>query len=455
MVSPKPKRAAKPSVEGTAKRRSRRSSDAGLSTWRRFQTLHSAPQPEAPTYPPISSIPRTPSTRLSQPDAFPRPFPNGPVLATTLDSLSPARPPTILYLAYGSNLSAEVFLGRRAIRPLSAVNVSAPSLRLVFDLPGLPYAEPCFANTALRKIPGTPPKLPPEVPDIPDLPDPPPFKPPHPRDFKRNSAGDPTWDSGLIGVVYEVTVEDYAKIIATEGGGASYQQILVPCFALPPTVGIPEKPDIPELPKPFIARTLFAPRLPDVPDSDETTTAVDDGDDRGDPDKPTPPEPPSWFRRLLLPVRRPDPDYAQPSARYLKLITEGAAEHDLPGEYQAYLQALQPYTVTTWRQKIGRVLLLGFWAPVFLLAMVVGPLLSNKEGKSPTWLAATMSVVFNLVWMSHDTIAKPLFGDGERTIEESGGGHKVQRAGRYSWIRGEGVCGDEEKQSLLSDTNER
>ncbi|KAK0657066.1 hypothetical protein B0T16DRAFT_400825 [Cercophora newfieldiana] len=452
MVSPK--KAPKPSVDAAARYRSRRSSDAGLSTWRRFQTLHSTPKPKAPTYPPISSIPRTPATRLSQPDASPSPFPAEPVLAADFDSQAPSQPPTLLYLAYGSNLSAETFLGRRQIRPLSAVNVSAPSLRLVFDLPGLPYAEPCFANTALRKIPGGPPKLPPEVPDLPDLPDPPPFKPPHHRSFKRNSAGDPIWDNGLIGVVYEVTAEDYAKIIATEGGGASYQQILVPCLPLPPSVGVPEKPPIPELPKPFIARTLYAPRLPDIPDDDDKATAADDGDgdDGDDPAEPTPPEPPSWFRKLLLPVRRPDPDYAQPSARYLKLITDGAAEHDLPGEYQEYLQALQPYAVTTLRQKIGKILFLGFWAPLFLLAFIGGRFFANKEGKTPAWLAATMSVVINLVWVSYDAIAKPLFGDGERTMKEGdcGDSAKAQRARRYSWIRGDGAGDDEEKRCLLS-----
>jgi len=355
---------------------------------------------------------------------------------------------TLLYLAYGSNLSSEVFLGRRKIRPLSAVNVSAPSLRLVFDLPGFPYAEPCFANTALRKIPGGPPKLPPGAPDIPDIPDHPPFKHPHPSDFRHNLAGDPVWDNGLIGVVYEVTPEDFAHIIATEGGGASYQQILVPCVPLPPTVGVPEKPPIPELPRPFIARTLYAPRLPDIPDDGDKATDDDDGDD---PDKPTPPEPPSWFRKLLLPVRRPDPDYAQASARYLKLITDGAAEHDLPGEYQAYLQALQPYTVTSWRQKIGRVLFLGFWAPAFLLGMISGRLLADKEGKTPPWLAATMTVLFNLVWMSYDFFAKPHFGDGERTMgggEDGGGEGQGSRTQRSSWLRREGACDDEEKRCL-------
>ncbi|KAK5658896.1 hypothetical protein OQA88_1710 [Cercophora sp. LCS_1] len=421
--------------------------DLGFSIWRRLQTLE-PPQPKAPSYPLVASIPRTPSARLTQPDAVPFPFPSEPVLAPA----GPAQPETLLYLAYGSNLSSEVFLGRRGIRPISRVNVSAPSLRLVFDLAGLPYREPCFANTAIRKIPGTPPKLPPGAPDIPDLPDPPPFKPPH-----HSATGDPTWDGGLIGVVYEVTRSDFAKIMATEGGGASYREILVPCLALPPTVGVPEKPPVPELPKPFIARTLYAPRLPDVPndgDKDKTRDGGDDDDDDGD--EPEMPEPPSWFKKLLLPVRRPDPDYAQPSARYLGLITEGAKEHDLPGAYQEYLGSLKPYTITTCRQRVGQVLFLLFWAPLFIIVLFGGKLFADDEGKVPTWLSGMMTVVFNLVWMSYDAIAKPIFGDGERTIEDGDdvGVVRRQRRGSLRWLRGEEACDDEEKRGLLASANE-
>ena len=134
------------------------------------------------TYPPISSIPPTSESRIAE------------------ALVSNAEPPTtssVLYLAYGSNLCAKTFLGVRGIRPISQVNVSAPSLSLTFDLPGTPYGEPCFANTSPRKIPRVP------------LPtDPPIVLPPPPTDG---------WDKGLIGVVYEVTPEDYSKIIATEG----------------------------------------------------------------------------------------------------------------------------------------------------------------------------------------------------------------------------------------------
>jgi hypothetical protein len=48
---------------------------------------------------------------------------------------------TILYLAYGSNLSAQTFRKYRGIVPISKVNVCVPDLVLTFDLPGIPYVE--------------------------------------------------------------------------------------------------------------------------------------------------------------------------------------------------------------------------------------------------------------------------------------------------------------------------
>ena len=110
---------------------------------------------------------------------------------TSSERLTSTSSSTILYLAYGSNLCAETFKGRRGIKPLSAVNVHVPSLDLTFDLPGIPYTEPCFANTRYH--------LPPSHSD---------------SDYHKDR-----WHKGLIGVVYEVTPEDYRTIIATEGGG--------------------------------------------------------------------------------------------------------------------------------------------------------------------------------------------------------------------------------------------
>ncbi|KAK3941122.1 hypothetical protein QBC46DRAFT_383731 [Diplogelasinospora grovesii] len=460
---------------------------AALRALRYIQDLFQSRPPKPPAeYPSISSIPLTSLERLSQPDASPSTgVPDEPIPASTFtfppDVKSAPPSGTVLYLAYGSNLCAQTFLGQRGIRPLSQVNVSAPSLRLTFDLPGLPYKEPCFANTAPRKLPTKPPgdlPTPPKLP--PGLPDPPKKSPKLPhwqtveeRDVERNAAGDPVWNKGLIGVVYEVTQADYAKIVATEGGGASYLELLVPCLTLPARIGVPRDPSpVPELPKPFLAHTLYAPRLPLAPPDNDTSSnntpphhgaqdvgnnghAGGDGEgDDGDGDKK--PEAPGWFRRLLLPVRRPDPDYSQPSARYLKLITDGAKEHDLPADYQRYLNALQPYTITTRRQQIGQVLFFGFWMPFFLLFIFVGPkLFADKKGRIPKWLAASLVVLSNVLWLSYDKIAKPLFGDGERTEQskdEAAGEVPTERKRRESFVarlRHKEASTDEEKRCLI------
>ncbi|TKW55612.1 hypothetical protein CTA1_13296 [Colletotrichum tanaceti] len=376
-----------------------------------------------PSYPPVSSIPRTSPSRLA---------------AASNDDDDAAAQSTVLYLAYGSNLSAETFLGTRGIRPLSRVNVSAPSLTLVFDLPGLPYREPCFANSAPRKVPKLPnPSDPPKLPPVPPLPPPTSSAPSQP-----GSSADLGWDKGLFGVVYEVTPEDYATIIATEGGGSSYADILTPCIPLPPRVSVPEKPPI-DIPRPFFAHTLYYPDIPDAPDDDDDDK--DDGD-RDDPKKPQDPRK-KWYWRFLRPNRRPDPAYAQPSARYLKLITDGAAEHELPDDYQRWLGGLRAYAPTTWRQRAGRWLLTALFLPVLLLFFLLSKQAANREGRAPLWLGVTLGVIFHLLWAVYDGVLKPVFGDGERT-QDGGGGEGGGTFRKRSW-RGRCACTDEEKAGLL------
>ena len=412
------------------------------------------------SYPPVYSIPRTSAARIAE--ATPDVCPTEPIPSRSrVPGLDATGAATVLYLAYGANLAAETFLGRRGIRPLSQLNVSAPSLRLTFDLPGIPYREPCFANTALRKLPDKP-KLPPDLPrpppdlpvpnPVPDLPGAPPYWQQQEAaaaaaaavvvaglsdavggDAERapaagggrwtNAHGDPSWPHGLIGVVYEVTPADYAHILATEGGGASYTDILVPCLALPePRVGVPERPPAPpEIPRPFLVHTLFAPRLPvEGPGGgDGTETAATWRLAAG-----RRPDLPPWARRLLRPSRRPDPEYAQPSARYLTLLRDGAREHELPADYQAYLGALAAYEPAGTRQKWGLALMMLLWAPLLLLLLGTSRLLADRQGRVPLWVVVGMAVVFNLMWMSYDYLFKPLFGDGERT-QGSGDGESA------------------------------
>lgn len=284
----------------------------------------------------------------------------------------PENPDTVLYLAYGSNLCAQTFQGRRGIRPLSQVNVVVPELVMTFDLAGLPYVEPCFANTNYRRpSPPTPPTSSEKSPLLPQR---------VPKYHKNR------WKKGLVGVVYEVTKEDYAHIIATEGGGASYQDVLVDCFEL-----TYNETTVPEFPtsNPFKAHTLYSPILP-------------------------PDEPPEKGGRFS----RPDPAYAQPSTRYLKLITDGADEHALPREYKDYLHQLRPYTMTTQKQRLGGWIFSLIWLPLITAAFGLNSVFGDEDGKAPAWLVALTGALFRGMWTSYDGVFYRLFGDGERTFYE-------------------------------------
>ncbi|EON65805.1 hypothetical protein W97_05044 [Coniosporium apollinis CBS 100218] len=384
---------------------------ASASSTRLRESLLSDLPSSAPSLRPLGSsiIPTTTSKRPRAPPP--------PCLHPARAALPEQQRGTVLYLAYGSNLCHETFQGRRGIRPLSAINVQVPGLRLTFDLPGLPYAEPCFANSG-RRDPAQP-----SAEDVGNSETDPSEKTPLVRGGEVSSTKDTgldrgtsktaeaaaadavrrkppynkdAWTKGLIGIVYEVTPEDYTHIIATEGGGSSYTDILIPCHPLPTlTSGAPDLdapvPDIPTSPS-FVAHTLFAPRLPDG--------APEEGGG----------------------VRRPDPSYAQPSARYLKLITDGAREHDLPLEYQTWLSTLQPYTITSNKQRLGAYVFLTLWMPFVMFVFGLQKVWQDEQGRSPGWLRALTGAVFRGVWASYDGFFRSLFGDGERTVEGDGDG---------------------------------
>lgn len=297
---------------------------------------------------------------------------------------------TVLYLAYGSNLSVETFRGKRGIKPLTQVNVYVPELRLTFDLAGLPYIEPCFAGSQYRT---TAPNA--EEKDV------------HDEQYRDDVGHDvdvekaalipsrepglrnedyhkDRWRKPLIGVVYEVTLADYAHIIATEGGGSGYKDVVVSCHPFPDTYSPSDpSPDVPDTP-PFKAHTLLSPWNPDQMGHD--------------------------------PRMRPDPAYAQPSQRYLNLITSGAEELVLPMDYRAYLASIRPYKITTWQQRVGQRIFLSFWGPIIMIIVLLSSLLADKDGHSPAWLARTGSLASMAMWRNYDSSFRRVFGDGERTI---------------------------------------
>jgi hypothetical protein len=306
------------------------------------------------------------------------PFDTIQLVEEVRQNASAAKEDTVLYLAYGSNLCAKTFKGARGINPLSQMNVLVPSLELTFDLPGIPYSEPCFANTRYRT----------------------PSPPPETQDYHKDR-----WYKGLVGVVYEVTKADYATIIATEGGGIGYQDIVVQCYELPPaSKTVNPHPTT----APFKAHTLFSPYVP-----------------------PSEPGSPGNGR-----VSRPDPSYAQPSARYLKLITDGAEEHALPDEYKAFLYNLRPYTISSNKQRLGQFIFLSIWMPILLAMFAASRVFVDDKGRLPGWMAAVSTAVFRGVWAGYDGFFRGVFGDGERTQ----GGEPDEEAR---------LAGTSEKQPLL------
>ncbi|RPA95834.1 hypothetical protein L873DRAFT_1579608, partial [Choiromyces venosus 120613-1] len=123
---------------------------------------------------------------------------------------------TVNYLAYGSNLASATLTSSRKIHPLRITPVRVPGLTLTFNLPGIPYLEPCFANVRLRST---------------------------------QSGEEEEEGRELVGVVYEITRSDYDRLFASEGAGAAYQEYSVSCIPLGAAGGCEE----------VIARTLLCP----------------------------------------------------------------------------------------------------------------------------------------------------------------------------------------------------
>ena len=327
-----------------------------------------------------------------------------------------AKGETVLYLAYGSNLSSKTFRGVRNIKPLSQVSVLVPELKLTFDLPGLPYAEPCFAGTQYRD-PDAAEEQGVESTDDDSLMDGEYMSEKVPlmvetREVRSSDLHRNRWHKPLVGVVYEVTLADYAIIIATEGGGRGYRDVVVDCHAFSEsyksTDPVPNHPDTPS----FKAHTLLSPAADEAL---KKTHAIKSGHSS----VAHSPRPTTWLLADIGPHVRPDGEYAQPSARYLNLLMTGAAEHELPVSYQEYLSQIRPYRITTARQKVGKGIFIAVWGPPLLSLLALSKVFAGPDGRSPPWLVTLGNVLFAVMWNSYDCIFKPMFGDGERTLEDT------------------------------------
>lgn len=287
---------------------------------------------------------------------------------------------TIYYFAYGSNLSSATFRGRRGIKPLSTTNVLCPGNILTFDLDGIPYWEPCFAN--IREAPSMEQEkirdgiLAAEPPErvvqryMSEL-----------EQLAASGSGE-IWKDALVGVVYEITESDFATIIKTEGAGIGYKDIEVDCFVLPP-----------------------ASKKGNV--GPVTTIRA---------------------RTLCAPPGRESSKHPQPSPRYLNILVEGAKEHSLPPAYINYLSSLHGYHHTTWQLKVGGFLFLMNWViPIALLFQLRSMVIDRQTGLSPRWMQKLEIGFWLLVWFTYKTFYKPLWGDGQNST----GDESVVRVSGY------------------------
>jgi hypothetical protein len=99
----------------------------------------------------------------------------------------------IWYFAYGSNMSKEVLTGHRGIRPIISARVYLPNWVLEMEIHGMPYSEPSYGSIRRR----------------------------HTSDLEKSTQPD------VAGVAYLITLEQYHRIIASEGGQIAYADVLV------------------------------------------------------------------------------------------------------------------------------------------------------------------------------------------------------------------------------------
>jgi gliotoxin/aspirochlorine biosynthesis gamma-glutamylcyclotransferase len=172
-------------------------------------------------------------------------------------------------------------------------------------------------------------------------------------------------DPDVIGIAYLLTREEYERLLLSEGGrDGGYLEIDVPV-------------------KPLLDLT------------NEKSTII--------------------CKSLGTRVPRENP-HPLPSARYLSLIRNGAADHKFPELYQRYLNDLPIYTISTWKTEAGRILFLAIWLPIvlFIFAMMTR---KNKLGQVPGWVKRLQTWAFSAMWWMHDSFFSKVFGPGDITPE--------------------------------------
>ena len=291
----------------------------------------------------------------------------------------------VWYLAYGSNLHPTTLEDKRNVYPKESLPCIAPTYKLVFTCPGLPYLEPCFASIApiveekeedddeqneITKANNTSydtfndNKKEWEEDTSKDK-----------QQEKKNtnvhgqSSSSKTVPQKLHGVAHRITTQEFVQIQKTEGGGG-YENLGYNVISIHVTT--------------YSGKEIECLTL--LWDADVKTKCAS--------------------KNSL--------DHIRPSKRYWNLLVEGSEHHGLDAKYQSWLKETIPYYngPQTLGTRIGRGITLIFGA------MISSPLLFSSfffkvVGRyPPRWVfAATLSVVESL-YLLHDLVLRRIFGSG-------------------------------------------
>jgi hypothetical protein len=105
----------------------------------------------------------------------------------------------VWYFAYGSNLSSRTFSRDRHLTPLDSIIARIIGWKLTFEIPGVPYRAPVFASIRPKVLVESAARL-----------------------SEKDLVEEPP---DVVGIAYLLTRSQYIKLVASEAGGAAYDEL--------------------------------------------------------------------------------------------------------------------------------------------------------------------------------------------------------------------------------------
>ncbi|KAJ2722092.1 hypothetical protein GGI07_003534 [Coemansia sp. Benny D115] len=101
-----------------------------------------------------------------------------------------------------------------------------------------------------------------------------------------------------------------------------------------------------------------------------------------------------------------------PSARYRKILIDGAEEHGLAAEYLERLRLVRPFVAATVGQRVAKALTLAVGLPLVMPVFLFAFASLALKTKTPRAVSVYGEHVKRLTWVLHDWVLAPIFGKG-------------------------------------------